>query len=93
MTSPKISAWLSDPVINEEVFNAFDSRHHKDVDPALNVNTDEDFDVQVGGVSLARFTSIYYNWIEYCAKTACPDVKKSIGLGIKAMIFFSGGSI
>ena len=64
------SARLDDWLNNHNIFDALQptlERSFADLDPVFNINTDEDYDYHVPGITRASFCSVYLDWIQYCA--------------------------
>lgn len=75
VSSPKLSAWLSDATI-QETLQCYTKWHHIERDPQVfSVKIDEDYVHCLQGVTRASFCNVYLEWIQYCTgKTETVDV-------------------
>ncbi|KAL3119026.1 hypothetical protein niasHT_003809 [Heterodera trifolii] len=77
--SPQLSVWLAD----DTVLTALDKIHRNprfvDFDPVFCAANDEDFDINLGGLSHQSFTLIYAGWIEFCLKRKSADTDNANG--------------
>jgi len=64
LSHAKLPTWLETPDIQAALAKM--GPDHVDLDRAFNRNTDVDYDERLDGVSLAKFISVFGEWIEIC---------------------------
>uniref|UniRef100_A0A9J2PCS3 Pecanex-like protein n=1 Tax=Ascaris lumbricoides TaxID=6252 RepID=A0A9J2PCS3_ASCLU len=66
LSSSKLSQWLRTPTIVTALHPIESSSRYVDLDPMFGAANDEDFDINLMGVSRHNFTDLYETWIQHC---------------------------
>ncbi|KAK6104128.1 Pecanex protein (C-terminus) family protein [Brugia pahangi] len=89
LNSPKFSQWIRLPNILCALSPIETNIRYVDLDPMFSAANDEDFDINLMGVSRQSFTELYENWILHCVEQHSADlnVEKTINNRINAFCF------
>ncbi|EJW80434.1 hypothetical protein WUBG_08657, partial [Wuchereria bancrofti] len=74
LNSPKFSQWIRLPNILCALNPIETNSRYVDLDPMFSAANDEDFDINLMGVSRQSFTELYENWILHCVKQHSADL-------------------
>nr|CAB3264711.1 pecanex-like protein 1 [Phallusia mammillata] len=75
-----LETWLNDPNIRQQI-EPCERPDYADEDSTFAVAIDDDYDVWLFGVSLAKFHQVYGEWIEHCAERRQKTLNRSIESG------------
>ncbi|MCP9261829.1 Pecanex-like protein 3 [Dirofilaria immitis] len=99
LNSPKFMQWIRLPNILCALRPIETNNRYVDLDPMFSAANDEDFDINLMGVSRQSFTELYQNWILHCVEqhaqqnadlqfvNNCRDAEKNITNRINAFCF------
>ncbi|KAM3719263.1 Pecanex-like protein [Dirofilaria immitis] len=92
LNSPKFMQWIRLPNILCALRPIETNNRYVDLDPMFSAANDEDFDINLMGVSRQSFTELYQNWILHCVEqhaqqNADLDAEKNITNRINAFCF------